>query len=86
MWGYDEITWFGLQPKDYRAKWLQYSWDWVRNTDTNGYVEMPGGRTATSAEMHWYFANNPSDACPTGRGDEAAMPAVWANDTAKLSK
>jgi hypothetical protein len=64
---------------------LQYAWDWVRKTDTNGYLEMPGGRTASSAEMRWYFANNPSDACPTGRGDESAIRAVWARDTAKLS-
>jgi hypothetical protein len=86
IWGYDEITWFGLQPKDYRARWLQYAWDWVRNTDTNGYVEMPGGRTARSAEMHWYYANNPSETVPTGRGDEEAIRTVWANDTARLSK
>jgi hypothetical protein len=86
VWGYDEITWFGLQNKEYRASWLQYAWDWVRNTDTNGYLEMPGGRTATSAEMRWYYANNSSDACPTGRGDEAAIRAVWANDTAKLTE
>jgi hypothetical protein len=86
IWGYDEVTWFGLQPKDYRTRWLQYAWDWVRNTDTNGYVEMPGGRTARSAEMSWYYANNPSDAVPTGRGDEEAIRAVWAKDTARLSK
>jgi len=86
VWGYDEITWFGLQSKEYRAKWLQYAWDWVRNTDTNGFLEMPGGRTATAADMRWYFANDPSDACPTGRGDEAALRAVWANDAAKLNK
>ena len=85
VWGYDEITWFGLQSNEYRARWLQYAWDWVRNTDTNGYLEMPGGRTATSAEMRWYYANNPSDAVPTGRGDEAAIHAFWANDTAKLN-
>ncbi len=84
VWGYDEITWFALQSEEYRTNWLQYAWDWVRKTDTNGYLEMPGGRTATSAETRWYFANNPSDACPTGRGDEAAVRAVWANDTAKL--
>jgi hypothetical protein len=85
IWGYDEITWFGLQSREYRVKWLQYAWDWVRKTDTNGYLEMPGGRTASSAEMRWYFANNPSDACPTGRGDESAIRAVWASNTAKLS-
>lgn len=82
VWGYDEITWFGLQPREYRAQWLQYAWDWVRKTDPNGYLEMPGGRTASSAELRWYFANNPSDACPTGRGDEAAIRAVWTKDAA----
>ena len=86
IWGYDEITWFGLQSNEYRAQWLQYAWDWVRNTDTNGCLEMPGGRTASSAEMRWYFANNPSEACPTGRGDEGAIRAVWANDAARLKK
>ncbi len=86
IWGYDEITWFGLQPPDYRARWLQYAWDWVRKTDPNGYLEMPGGRTATSAELRWYFANEPSEACPTGRGDEAAIRAVWARDASSASK
>jgi hypothetical protein len=82
IWGYDEITWFSLQPKEYRAKWLQYAWDWVRNTDTNGYLEMPGGRTARRGKSHWYYANNPSEASPDGLGDEAAIRAVWANDAA----
>ncbi len=86
VWGYDEITWFGLQSKEYRARWLQYAWDWVRNKDTNGYVEMPGGRTASAADMRWYYANNPSDAVPTGSGDEAAIHAVWAKDTANFNK
>ena len=86
VWGYDEITWFGLQSKEYRAQWLQYAWDWVRNADTNGYLEMPGGRTASAAEMRWYYANNPSGAVPTGRGDETAIHAVWAKDAATLNK
>ena len=86
VWGYDEITWFGLQPAEYRSKWLQYAWDWVRGADPNGFLEMPGGRTATSAEMRWYFANNPSEVCPTGRGDEAAIRAVWVHDATKQSQ
>lgn len=86
VWGYDEITWFGLQPREYRAKWLQYAWDWVRKTDPNGYLEMPGGRTASAAELRWYYANNPSDKLPTGRGDESAIRAVWDQDSASLKK
>jgi hypothetical protein len=83
VWGYDEITWFAHQPKDYRAKWLQYAWDWVRTTDPNGWLQMPGGRTATSPDIRWYFGNNPSPACPTGLGDEDGIRAVWAADSAK---
>jgi hypothetical protein len=83
VWGYDEITWFAHQPKDYRAQWLQYAWDWVRKTDSNGWLEMPGSRTAVSPNTRWYFANNPSPAVPTGLGDEDAIRAVWTADSAK---
>jgi hypothetical protein len=83
VWGYDEITWFAHQAKDYRANWLQYAWDWVRKTDPNGYLEMPGSRTARSPDTQWYFANNPSPAVPTGLGDEDAIRAVWTADAAK---
>ena len=77
VWGYDEITWFAHQSKEYRANWLQYAWDWVRKTDTNAFLEMPGSRTARSADTQWYFANNPSSAAPTGMGDEDAIRNVW---------
>jgi hypothetical protein len=80
VWGYDEITWFAHQTKDYRANWLQYAWNWVRKTDPNGCLEMPGSRTATSPDMRWYFANDPSPAVPTGLGDEDAIRAVWEKD------
>ena len=83
IWGYDEITWFAHQPKDYRARWLQYAWNWVRNTDTNGWLEMPGSRTAVSPDTRWYFANNPSAAVPTGLGDEDAIRVIWTADSAK---
>jgi hypothetical protein len=82
VWGYDEITWFAHQSKQYRADWLQYAWDWVRKTDPNGYLQMPGSRTASSPDIHWYFANNPSPTVPSGMGDEEAIRAVWAADSA----
>lgn len=82
VWGYDEITWFAHQNQTYRSNWLQYAWSWVRHTDTNGWLEMPGSRTARSPDTTWYFANNPSPAVPTGSGDEAAIRAVWQRDDA----
>lgn len=79
IWGYDEITWFAHQPQEYRARWLHYAWDWVRHTDENGYLEMPGSRTLRSPldEKRWYYANRPSAAVPDGLGDEDAIRAVW---------
>jgi pimeloyl-ACP methyl ester carboxylesterase len=77
VWGYDEITWFAHQSKEYRAGWLQYAWDWVRNTDTNAFLEMPGSRTARSPDTQWYFANDPGPTVPTGMGDEEAIRKVW---------
>jgi pimeloyl-ACP methyl ester carboxylesterase len=82
VWGYDEISWFAHQSKEYRAKWLQYAWDWVRKTDPNGFLQMPGSRTVRSPldGRRWYFANAPSAAVPTGLGDEDAIRAVWMAD------
>ena len=82
IWGYDEISWFAEQPKAYRTDWLHYAWDWVRRIDSNGFVEMPGGRTLTSPLDHkkWYYANNPSAAVPDGTGDENTIREIWASD------
>jgi pimeloyl-ACP methyl ester carboxylesterase len=82
VWGYDEITWFAHQTSDYRARWLRYAWDWLRATDPNGHLEMPGSRTAVSPDTRWYFANKPSPAVPTGTGDEEAIAAIWHADLA----
>ena len=79
IWGYDEITWFAHQTPAYRSNWLQYAWSWVRTTDTNGFLQMPGSRTLRSPldHQHWYYANRPSPAVPEGFNDEAAIRAVW---------
>ncbi|WP_188554975.1 hypothetical protein [Edaphobacter dinghuensis] len=82
VWGYDEISWFAHQSKQYRSDWLRYAWNWVRQTDSNGYLEMPGSRTMTSPLDHrrWYYANAPSSAVPAGLDDEEAIRAIWASD------
>jgi len=82
VWGYDEISWFAHQSKQYRAQWLRYAWDWVRKTDPSGYLEMPGSRTETSPlDGHrWYYANATSPEVPEGLGDEEAIRAIWKSD------
>lgn len=85
IWGYDEITWFAHQSKQYRAEWLRYAWDWVRKTDADGYLQMPGSRTLVSPldRRRWYYANNPSPLVPEGMGDEDAIRAIWASDLSR---
>jgi hypothetical protein len=85
IWGYDEITWFAHQSKQYRADWLRYAQDWVRKADPAGHLQMPGSRTMRSPldNRRWYFANTPGPAVPDGLGDEEAIRAIWAADAAK---
>lgn len=82
VWGYDEITWFAHQSPQYRNQWLRYAWNWVRHTDPNGYLEMPGSRTMRSPLDHraWYFANRPGPTVPDGLDDEETIRAIWADD------
>lgn len=79
IWGYDEITWFAQQDRAYRSNWLRYAHGWVRSTDTNGFLQMPGSRTMRSPldGRRWYHANDPSVKVPEGMGDEAAIMSVW---------
>ena len=76
IWGYDEISWFAHQPRAYRDRWLRYAWDWVRETDPAGYLQMPGSRTlaAPVEGKRWYWA---SGAAPEGFGDEATIADIW---------
>jgi hypothetical protein len=84
IWGYDEIGWFARQPEAYRNEWLRYAWDWVREHDPNGFLQMPGSRcvaapveTEDGRELTWYFANTRSEAAPGGFGQEETIRAIW---------
>ena len=81
IWGYDEITWFAHQTQQYRSNWLRYAWDWVRRTDPNGYLQMPGSRTLVSPGQHALVLRQPArSTVPEGFGDEAAIRNIWAKD------
>jgi hypothetical protein len=88
-WGYDEITWFAQQPESYRNEWLHYAWNWLKEHDRDGFLEMPGGRMLTNGpaipgegrRLNWYFANTKSPACPNGFGQEETIKAIWLEDS-----
>jgi hypothetical protein len=83
IWGYDEISWFAHQSRKYRADWLRYAWDWVRKTDPQAHLQMPGSRVLAGAVegKRWYSANDPGPATLGGFGDEEGIRAIWAGDT-----
>jgi len=80
VWGYDEISWFAHQSKEYRTKWLWYAYNWIQSTDPNGHLEMPGGRQTTLPldKKWWYAANNAGNLVPDGNGDEDTIRDIWA--------
>jgi hypothetical protein len=89
-WGYDEITWLSQQPEAYRNEWLRYAWNWLKEHDRDGFLEMPGGRMITNGpaspdaeggRLRWYFANTKSPACPTGFSQEETIKAIWQADS-----
>jgi hypothetical protein len=81
IWGYDEISWFAHQSRDYRNYWLRYAAAWLRKNDWDGFFEMPGSRplSAPVGDRSYYFANSPSAAFPQGFGQEDTIKDIFLN-------
>lgn len=79
LWGMDEISWYANQPRSYRHSWLKYAYNWVRNTDPQGFLMMPGSRPAYMQnidQMTWYYAHS-SEFLENGWDDEEAIKTIW---------
>jgi len=83
VWGWDEISWFSLQPEEYRNKWLVYAYNWIRQTDPNGHLQMPVSRmiTCPNETQGSYRANTRSPACPIGYSQEETIKKIWNGDS-----
>lgn len=81
-WGYDEISWFYLQSKDYRKAWIKYAHDWIKRTDPNGHLQMPGSRILAIPGFSGSKcrAVAPSDQVPTGMDLEATIVEIWGKE------
>lgn len=72
VWGYDEISWFALQPTAYRDQWLVYAAARVRQLDPALYFEMPGMRGVSAPpQPGWLYRADET-------GQAAIIPAIWA--------
>jgi hypothetical protein len=80
IWGWDEISWFAMLPEAKRNDWLRYAWNWLRENDPIGRLEMPGSRVIRTGQPdgpRWYWANTQSDACPGGFNTEETIKKIW---------
>lgn len=79
VWGWDEISWLALQPELYRNNWLTYAYHWIKQTDRNGHLEMPGCRMISCPNLTEgsYRANTRSAACPIGYSQEETIKSLW---------
>lgn len=80
-WGYDDITWFAMQDEAARNRWLSYAFDWLRENDPNGHLQMCVIRMIYGPQaeksLRSYFANTRSEACPVGYSQEETIKAIW---------
>jgi hypothetical protein len=84
-WGWDEISWFAQQPEEYRNQWLHYARNWIKKTDPNGHLQMPGTRMISfpNETLRSYFANTKSKACPVGYSQEETIKKIWSASPAE---
>ncbi len=80
VWGYDEITWFCLQEETYRKEWLRYAYDWIRENDPNGFLQMPVCRimvTGKGQPVRKCHANTRTADFPQGLNLEETIKDIW---------
>ncbi|MDD3751828.1 MAG: hypothetical protein WC446_02735 [Candidatus Paceibacterota bacterium] len=80
VWGYDEITWFCLQDEAYRNEWLKYAYDWIRENDSNGFLQMPVCRimlTGKDSLVRKCHSNTRTADFPQGLNLEETIKEIW---------
>ncbi|WP_204273741.1 hypothetical protein [Draconibacterium mangrovi] len=79
VWGWDEISWFAQQDEQSRNAWLEYAYNWVKDTDPNGHLQMPVSRmlSCPNETAGSYRANTKSETCPIGYSQEETIKKIW---------
>lgn len=80
IWGYDEISWFYLQPEKYRQDWLKYAHQWIKTHDSSAHLQMPVSRIVSLGRgkpMIKNRANTRSASMPDGMNLEETIKEIW---------
>ena len=77
-WGYDEISWFYLQPLEYKKEFLKYAYTWLKKNDPVVHLQMPVARVVTLPEKIIVARAAPrSEACPYGMDIVKTIKKIW---------
>ncbi|RED75070.1 hypothetical protein [Cohnella phaseoli] len=88
-WGYDQIAWFASQDSESRDQFLDYAFKWTAVNNLHAYLQMPIRRTLGNCQIPMptsgegeavsdvYQANQASDGCPLGFGQEETIKRLW---------
>ena len=79
IWGWDEISWLSLQSVNDRNEFIRYAHQWLKDTDPNGHLQMPGCRMISCPNESGgsYRANTRSEDCPVGYSQEETIKELW---------
>ncbi len=78
LWGYDDVSWFHMQPEWYQNEFIVYATEWHMKYDPIGFFQPLSRRASTLVSGNtYYYANTKSDACPDGMGQEETIKALW---------
>ncbi|VGO19525.1 hypothetical protein SCARR_01584 [Pontiella sulfatireligans] len=82
VWGYDEMSWFASLDEAQRNQWLRYAFNWLKEHDSVGYLEMPGNRIyqLKKNEIFRRFQANLKEHCSAGTDLEVVIKELWSND------
>lgn len=81
VWGYDEITWFYSLSAEQKERFLRYAQKWLRESDPQGFLQMPLARVATPADSAPKLVSRAiekSDEVPAGMGIVKIIAEIWA--------
>ncbi len=79
IWGYDEISWFYLLPREEKYAWLEYAFNWIRDNDPAGHLQMPGVRVVNTGDGPSFMSRAvaPSAEIQYGMGIEEKVKELW---------
>lgn len=79
IWGYDEISWLYQLDETYRKEWIRYAFDWLKENDPAGHLEMPGARVVSLSDRSSFMcrAVAKTDSVPTGMNLEETIKEIW---------